>query len=113
MALHNWVQSNLGHGETMCSKCFITNREAAVLGEENDCPKEDGVSEVSSEPNIKAVCNSLARVAVTQANRASGMEVAALLQALTLHRALNLIEDVYAEVKKEEEERRRAAGLRS
>lgn len=29
---HNWVPSTLGHGETMCTKCWATNREAAVLG---------------------------------------------------------------------------------
>lgn len=34
---HDWVKSTLGHGETMCSRCFITNREAAVLGRSNDC----------------------------------------------------------------------------
>jgi hypothetical protein len=36
--LHDWVRSTLGHGETMCRRCFITNREAAVLGELNHCP---------------------------------------------------------------------------
>lgn len=30
---HDWVPSRLGHGETMCRVCYITNREAAVLGE--------------------------------------------------------------------------------
>lgn len=34
---HDWIKSTLGHGETMCSRCFITNREAAVLGKTNDC----------------------------------------------------------------------------
>lgn len=34
---HDWIKSTLGHGETMCSRCFITNREAAVLGKSNDC----------------------------------------------------------------------------
>lgn len=29
---HNWIPSTLGHGETMCSRCFVTNREAAVIG---------------------------------------------------------------------------------
>lgn len=36
---HKWVKSNLGHGETMCEYCRITNREAAVLGELNACSK--------------------------------------------------------------------------
>lgn len=34
---HNWIKSTLGHGETMCSRCFITNREAAALGQMNVC----------------------------------------------------------------------------
>jgi len=34
---HVWVPSTLGHGETMCTRCFITNREAAVLGLLNFC----------------------------------------------------------------------------
>lgn len=38
---HNWVPSTLGHGETMCTKCKITNREAAVLGELNACKYPD------------------------------------------------------------------------
>lgn len=37
MSEHDWIKSTLGHGETMCRKCFITNREAAVLGELNYC----------------------------------------------------------------------------
>lgn len=37
---HEWTNSTLGHGETMCSRCGITNREAAVLGEMDHCPKE-------------------------------------------------------------------------
>lgn len=38
---HNWVKSTLGHGEAMCSKCKITNREAAVLGLLNQCSVDD------------------------------------------------------------------------
>lgn len=34
---HDWKPSTLGHGETMCARCKITNREAAVLGE-LQCP---------------------------------------------------------------------------
>jgi hypothetical protein len=34
---HDWVKSTLGHGEAMCSRCKITNREAAVLGLLNIC----------------------------------------------------------------------------
>lgn len=29
---HTWIPSTLGHGETMCSRCFVTNREAAAIG---------------------------------------------------------------------------------
>ena len=35
--MHKWVESTLGHGDVMCSKCLITNREAAMLGELNKC----------------------------------------------------------------------------
>jgi hypothetical protein len=35
--MHDWIKSTLGHGETMCSRCFITNREAAALGCSNFC----------------------------------------------------------------------------
>ncbi len=34
---HDWIKSTLGHGESMCSRCLITNREAAVLGKLNYC----------------------------------------------------------------------------
>lgn len=34
---HDWIPSTLGHGETMCRRCFVTNREAAVLGIANEC----------------------------------------------------------------------------
>jgi hypothetical protein len=34
---HDWKPSTLGHGESMCRACFITNREAAALGLLNDC----------------------------------------------------------------------------
>lgn len=36
-AQHEWIPSRLGHGEVMCKYCFITNREAAVLGILNWC----------------------------------------------------------------------------
>lgn len=29
---HDWIPSTLGHGETMCRRCFVTNREAAAIG---------------------------------------------------------------------------------
>lgn len=29
---HDWIPSALGHGETMCRRCFVTNREAAAIG---------------------------------------------------------------------------------
>ncbi|WP_439814008.1 hypothetical protein [Zavarzinia sp. CC-PAN008] len=35
--LHRWIPSQLGHGEAMCARCHITNREAAVLGRLNAC----------------------------------------------------------------------------
>lgn len=41
MAAHDWIKSTLGHGESMCRKCKITNREAAVLGQLNTCDVEE------------------------------------------------------------------------
>ena len=35
--MHDWITSTLGHGETMCRRCRITNREAAALGVMNVC----------------------------------------------------------------------------
>lgn len=29
---HDWIPSTLGHGETMCRRCCVTNREAAAIG---------------------------------------------------------------------------------
>lgn len=43
---HRWVKSTLGHGDTMCSACFITNREAAVLGRLDRCEKASLNTEV-------------------------------------------------------------------
>lgn len=43
---HDWVKSTLGHGEAMCSRCRITNREAAVIGKLNEC---------SVKPKLQAV----------------------------------------------------------
>ncbi len=40
MGEHIWVRSTLGHGDQMCSRCKITNREAAALGELNVCYSE-------------------------------------------------------------------------
>jgi len=34
---HDWIKSTLGHGNTMCRRCFITNMEAAVLNLSNTC----------------------------------------------------------------------------
>lgn len=38
---HEWVKSTLGHGESMCRRCFVTNREAAVLGILNECDAKE------------------------------------------------------------------------
>ncbi len=29
---HDWIKSTLGHGNTMCSRCFVTDLEAAAIG---------------------------------------------------------------------------------
>ena len=51
---HNWVRSTLGHGEFMCTKCYVTNREAAVLGKifcdkPNPPPKADNENTVKED----------------------------------------------------------------
>jgi hypothetical protein len=50
---HDWVKSTLGHGETMCSRCYITNREAAALGCSSVCdvpPKPPVAANENAEP---------------------------------------------------------------
>lgn len=34
---HDWIPSTLGHGRSMCRRCFVTDMEAAVLGVMNAC----------------------------------------------------------------------------
>ena len=34
---HDWIPSTLGHGDTMCRRCWVTNLEAAVLGCMDHC----------------------------------------------------------------------------
>lgn len=55
MSKHNWIPSTLGHGETMCSRCKITNREAAALGESLICKKAIDIRLIP--PYIKLVVN--------------------------------------------------------
>lgn len=43
MAEHVWIKSELGHGETMCAKCMMTNREAAVLAQ-HECLLPSGAN---------------------------------------------------------------------
>lgn len=50
---HEWVKSTLGHGEIMCRRCCITNREAAVLGLLNDCDSAEKVAEEDQEPIVE------------------------------------------------------------
>ena len=38
---HEWIKSTLGHGETMCKRCFVTNREAAAIGMDS-CDADPG-----------------------------------------------------------------------
>ena len=33
MKAHSWVPSILGHGNQMCSRCFITDLEALAINE--------------------------------------------------------------------------------
>jgi len=38
---HEWITSQVGHGEQQCAHCRITNREAAVLNQLNGCSSEN------------------------------------------------------------------------
>lgn len=46
---HDWIPSTLGHGETMCRRCFVTNREAAVLGIANECDTPPAAPKAANE----------------------------------------------------------------
>ena len=37
---HDWVPSTLGHGEMMCRRCLMTNREALILGKCQEPPRK-------------------------------------------------------------------------
>lgn len=53
MPQHDWVKSTLGHGEQMCSRCKITNREAAALGQLNDCDVPPTEAAVAAVPRVE------------------------------------------------------------
>lgn len=54
---HAWVRSTLGHGEQMCSTCFITDREAAALGKSLDCDGEPAqLKTPTREPIEESTC---------------------------------------------------------
>jgi hypothetical protein len=55
MSKHTWVSSTLGHGDAMCARCLITNREAAVLGQLNSCSKpedQDNARLIAAAPDL-------------------------------------------------------------
>jgi hypothetical protein len=41
MPQHDWIKSTLGHGELMCKRCLVTNREATALGILDKCEEKD------------------------------------------------------------------------
>ena len=44
---HDWTKSTLGHGNKMCSRCFVTDLEADALGISDKC-------EVQPKPPVAA-----------------------------------------------------------
>lgn len=53
---HDWILSTLGHGDTMCRRCLMTNLEAAALGLSIKCdvpPKETAVPESKEMPRYR------------------------------------------------------------
>lgn len=51
---HDWIKSTLGHGNTMCRRCFVTDLEAAAIGM-TECdappPKAANANEPAQEPD--------------------------------------------------------------
>lgn len=48
---HDWIPSTLGHGDTMCRRCFVTNLEAAAIGiTECDPPLPKAANENTTTP---------------------------------------------------------------
>lgn len=48
---HDWTPSTLGHGETMCRRCYGTNRELAALGELDHCTAASPLRDNDQGPN--------------------------------------------------------------
>jgi hypothetical protein len=55
MATHIWVTSTLGHGDAMCQRCKITNREAMALNKFNHCDYDVKQKIVCEDPNSNVV----------------------------------------------------------
>lgn len=77
MTAHDWVQSTLGHGDAMCRRCRITNREAAVLGRLTACERAEPAAppaagtRTAAEILLAGILN-LDAEAVAQADRLAG-----------------------------------------
>lgn len=50
---HTWVRSTLGHGNQMCSRCCVTDLEAAAIGmTECDAPPPPAANQNAQRPEI-------------------------------------------------------------
>lgn len=88
MTQHTWIKSTLGHGESMCSKCFITNREAAVLGKMNTCSASNpasAVTDVERAQGVEGATHSLKRQPLNLGIRAESPEDLGQIEYELLH----------------------------
>jgi hypothetical protein len=59
MSGHQWVESNLGHGGKVCSKCHVTMKEAFALDGVNCLSGEAGGTMTATDEDIEAVARAL------------------------------------------------------
>lgn len=52
---HDWIPSTLGHGELMCARCKMTNREAVALRKLNRCEEKRTEEELADRVHLKAI----------------------------------------------------------
>jgi len=69
---HKWVPSRLGHGESMCEYCCITNREAAVLGLMNKCTSAPDVPTSTFNDGIEAAAKEVEKIQLADSYQGSG-----------------------------------------
>ena len=82
---HDWTKSTLGHGETMCRNCFVTNREASVLGCLDTCDRPTSVADRA------ACCNCDQDCTLIMNSRTERIVVAGVMATIVLTVALAFV----------------------